>query len=95
VLSGFAAAFGYRSGSRFRFAVAVDSSQVEPNDHRADGEAPARIEASIAGPGQAMMALGAWAGTTPIDALVLCVYVSCDALLGHQLVKGTTYAKDL
>ena len=41
------------------------------------------------------MALGAWAGTTPIDGLMLCVYVSCDALLGHQLVKEATYAKDL
>jgi hypothetical protein len=75
--------------------AAVYSSQVESNHHRVDGMDPTRVEASIAGPGDPMMALGAGAGTTPIDGLMLCVYVSCDALLGHQLVKEPTYAKDL
>jgi hypothetical protein len=42
-----------------------------------------------------MRALGPWSGTTPIDGLMLGVYVSCDALLGHQLLKETTYAKNL
>jgi hypothetical protein len=75
--------------------AAVHSSRVESNDHGVDGVDPTRVTASIAGRGDPMRALGAWSGTIPIDGLVLGVYVSCDALLGHQLLKETTYAKNL
>jgi hypothetical protein len=54
-----------------------------------------RADAPVAGRSDCLTAVGPWAGATPIDARILGVYVSLDALRGHHLVKGTTYAKDL